>query len=206
MSAYSQCFSVPPFSFPRSSADHSLIAAYLCVLPRVPATGLLSAFTLPERVPVRCSSPGFFLPDSVLHSLTAPVRVAFICATDVFFTLAPWHPVWLFLTAGPLCFRRFAWWSATIRRNIFHIIVLIPGIFLRNMVLMRPPCFRSRGSRSVPTFRPGQIPILVRPPSNCWNVADSLTLSPVHPVSFALSSSIRTALGVRHCPGQNCRA
>ncbi len=43
--------------------NHSLIAAYLCVLPRVPATGLLSAFTLPGM------------------SLSAVLRLAFSCLT-----------------------------------------------------------------------------------------------------------------------------
>ena len=40
-----------------------MIAAYLCVLPRVPATGLLSAFTLLNM------------------SLSAVLRLAFSCLT-----------------------------------------------------------------------------------------------------------------------------
>ena len=46
-----------------SLLNHSLIAAYLCVLPRVPATGLLSAFTLPGM------------------SLSSVLRLAFSCLT-----------------------------------------------------------------------------------------------------------------------------
>ena len=87
-------------------------------------------------------------------------------------------------------------------QNIFHIIVLIPGIFLRNIVLMNRLVSDHADLVQFPLSDPVQIPILVEPPSKLLECHDSLTLSPVHPVSFALSSSIRTALGVRHRLGR----
>ena len=87
-------------------------------------------------------------------------------------------------------------------QNIFHIIVLIPGIFLRNIVLMNRLVSDHADLVQFPLSDPVQIPVLVEPPSKLLECHDSLTLSPVHPVSFALSSSIRTALGVRHRLGR----
>ena len=49
-----------------------------------------------------------------------------------------------------------------------------------------------------PLSDPVQIPVLIEPPSKLLECHDSLALSSVHPVSLALSSSIRSALGVCH--------
>ena len=50
-------------------------------------------------------------------------------------------------------------------QNIFHIIVLIPGIFLRNIVLMNRLVSDHADLVQFPLSDPVQIPILVEPPS-----------------------------------------